>query len=149
MGWLPSALCCDAALEANERRCPRPAAASRSSADQTDDAAESCRGTAAARRADGASSERRFASASDVDVSSDGGASADETVLLGAWLKERGVTDVDVVGIATDHCVRATALDAQAQGFTTRVLLDHCAGVAPDTTAAALEEMTNAGIEVV
>ena len=79
----------------------------------------------------------------------DGGASADETVLLGAWLKERGVTDVDVVGIATDHCVRATALDAKQNGFATRVLLGHCAGVAPDTTDAALEEMASAGIELV
>ncbi len=79
----------------------------------------------------------------------DGGASADETVLLGAWLKERGVTDVDVVGIATDHCVRATALDAKQHGFATRVLLGHCAGVAPDTTDAALEEMAGAGIELV
>ena len=79
----------------------------------------------------------------------DGGAAADESVLLGAWLKEQGVTDVDVVGLATDHCVRATALDAKAEGFTTRVLLSHCAGVAPDTTEAALEEMTGAGIELV
>ena len=79
----------------------------------------------------------------------DGGAAADESVLLGTWLSERGVTAVDVVGIATDHCVRATALDAKANGFATRVLLDHCAGVAPDTTEAALEEMTAAGIELV
>ena len=79
----------------------------------------------------------------------DGGAAADESVLLGAWLQERGVTHVDVVGIATDHCVRATALDAKANGFATRVLLEHCAGVAPDTTEAALEEMTAAGIELV
>ena len=53
------------------------------------------------------------------------------SVLLGAWLTARGVTAVDVVGLATDHCVRATALDAKAAGFDTRVLLDHCAGVAP------------------
>ena len=64
----------------------------------------------------------------------DGGAAADESVLLGPWLHQRGVTDVDVVGIATDHCVRATALDAKANGFETRVLLEHCAGVAPETT---------------
>ena len=79
----------------------------------------------------------------------DGGASADESVLLGAWLAARGVTAVDVVGLATDHCVRATALDAKAAGFDTRVLLDHCAGVAPDITEAALAEMTSAGIELV
>lgn len=76
----------------------------------------------------------------------DGGASADESVLLGEWLREHGVTEVDVVGLATDHCVRATALDAVAAGFTTRVLLRQCAGVAPETTEAALAEMTGAGI---
>jgi len=79
----------------------------------------------------------------------DGGAAADESVRLGAWLKNRGITHVDVVGIATDHCVRATALDAKENGFGTRVLLDRCAGVAPDTTDAALEEMAAAGIELV
>lgn len=79
----------------------------------------------------------------------DGGAAADESVLLGAWLRQRGVTNVDIVGIATDHCVRATALDAKANGFETRVLLAHCAGVAPDTTEAALEELTAAGIDLV
>ena len=79
----------------------------------------------------------------------DGGAAADESVRLGPWLTANGVTEVDVVGLATDHCVRATALDAVEAGFTTRVLLDHCAGVAPETTEAALEEMTAAGITLV
>ena len=49
-------------------------------------------------------------------------------------------------GIATDYCVRATALDAHTEGFDTRVLTEMCAGVAPDTSAAALEEMRAAGI---
>ena len=79
----------------------------------------------------------------------DGGAAADEHVRLGDWLRQRGVTEVDVVGLATDHCVRATALDSHEAGFTTRVLLDHCAGVAPDTTEAAIGEMTAAGIALV
>ncbi|MFI6446144.1 isochorismatase family protein [Kitasatospora sp. NPDC050543] len=65
------------------------------------------------------------------------------------WLRERQVTEVDVVGIATDHCVRATALDAARAGFTTRVLLDLTAGVAPQTTAAALEELRAAGVTLV
>ncbi|MER6299388.1 isochorismatase family protein [Kitasatospora sp. NPDC001539] len=65
------------------------------------------------------------------------------------WLRERQVDEVDVVGIATDHCVRATALDAARAGFTTRVLLDLTAGVAPETTAAALEELRAAGVELV
>ncbi len=64
------------------------------------------------------------------------------------WLNTHQVTEVDVVGIATDHCVRATALDAVAAGFTTRVLLDLCAGVSPETTAAALDELRAAGVSV-
>jgi nicotinamidase/pyrazinamidase len=74
----------------------------------------------------------------------------DETgTLLVTWLRERGVDAVDVVGIATDHCVRATALDAAWHGFTTRVLLDLTAGVHPATVAAAVEEMAEAGVELV
>ncbi len=67
---------------------------------------------------------------------------------LAEWLTERGVTAVDVVGIATDHCVRATALDAERAGFTTTVLLDLCAGVAADTTERALAELRAAGVVV-
>ncbi|MGW1891668.1 isochorismatase family protein [Streptomyces sp. NPDC002004] len=74
---------------------------------------------------------------------------ADENgVSLGHWLRERGITEVDVVGIATDHCVRATALDATREGFRTHVLLDLTAGVAADTTDAALEELRTAGVEL-
>lgn len=69
-------------------------------------------------------------------------------VSLAAWLRMRDVTDVDVVGIATDHCVRATALDAAKAGFRTRVLLDLTAGVTPRTTEAALAEMREAGVEL-
>jgi nicotinamidase/pyrazinamidase len=65
---------------------------------------------------------------------------------LAGWLRERGVTEVDVVGLATDHCVRATALDAAREGFTTRVLLDLTAGVAPETTERALDELRSAGV---
>ncbi|MFD5434405.1 isochorismatase family protein [Kitasatospora sp. NPDC054768] len=65
------------------------------------------------------------------------------------WLRERQVDQIDVVGIATDHCVRATALDAARAGFTTRVLLDLTAGVAAETTAAALAELRAAGVELV
>jgi nicotinamidase/pyrazinamidase len=53
-----------------------------------------------------------------------------------------------VVGIATDHCVRATALDAAAEGFATRVLLPLTAGVAEATTEAALEQLRTAGVEL-
>jgi nicotinamidase/pyrazinamidase len=66
---------------------------------------------------------------------------------LAAWLRSRSVTEVELVGIATDHCVRATALDAKAEGFDTTVLLELTAGVASGTTSAALEEMRAASIE--
>ncbi|MEV4169476.1 nicotinamidase [Nonomuraea sp. NPDC049709] len=66
-------------------------------------------------------------------------------VTLADWLRESGVQEVDVVGIATDHCVRATALDAVKQGLAVRVLLDLTAGVAPTTTEAAVAEMSRAG----
>ncbi|KUJ64975.1 nicotinamidase [Streptomyces albus subsp. albus] len=65
---------------------------------------------------------------------------------LAQWLRDREVTEVDVVGIATDHCVRATALDARSEGFTTRVLLDLTAGVAQETTERALAELRRAGV---
>ncbi len=56
---------------------------------------------------------------------------------------------MDVVGIATDHCVRATALDAAREGFATRVLLDLTAAVAPHTTEKALEDLRAAGVALV
>ncbi|MBN9790814.1 MULTISPECIES: isochorismatase family protein [unclassified Pseudonocardia] len=77
------------------------------------------------------------------------GASGNESgTPLGDWLTERGVTEVDVVGLATDHCVRATALDASRLGLATTVLLHHCAGVAPETTERALAALAEAGVEL-
>jgi nicotinamidase/pyrazinamidase len=67
---------------------------------------------------------------------------------LADWLRSHEVKSVDVCGIATDHCVRATALDAVDQGFATTLLLDLCAGVAPETTERALAEMRDAGIAI-
>jgi nicotinamidase/pyrazinamidase len=67
---------------------------------------------------------------------------------LADWLRARQVTEVDVVGIAADYCVRATALDAVRAGFATAVLTDLTAGVAPASTAAALDEMRAAGVTV-
>jgi putative nicotinate phosphoribosyltransferase len=63
-------------------------------------------------------------------------------------LRDAGVTEVDVTGIATDHCVRATALDAREAGFGVRLLAGLHAGVAPGTSEAALAEMASAGVEV-
>jgi nicotinamidase/pyrazinamidase len=67
---------------------------------------------------------------------------------LGDWLREHDVDQVDVVGIATDYCVRATALDAAAAGLRTRVLLGLTAGVDPRTTDEAIAAMRAAGVEV-
>jgi nicotinamidase/pyrazinamidase len=71
---------------------------------------------------------------------------ADDGEGLADWLRRRGVERVDVVGIATDHCVRATALDAAREGFATTVLLELTAAVAPDTTEVALRAFEGAGI---
>jgi nicotinamidase/pyrazinamidase len=65
---------------------------------------------------------------------------------LAGWLRSREVTDVEVVGIATDYCVRATALDAVGNGFATTVLLDLTAGVSAGTTEAALAEFRTASV---
>jgi nicotinamidase/pyrazinamidase len=70
------------------------------------------------------------------------GATPDGTGLAD-WLVAHDVSTVDVVGIATDHCVRATALDAARAGFATTVLLDHTAGVARATVDTALRELTS------
>jgi nicotinamidase/pyrazinamidase len=67
---------------------------------------------------------------------------------LAEWLRARDVSTVDVVGIATDHCVRATALDAAAGGFGTTVLLDLTAGVTPATVDAALAQLRAAGVRL-
>ncbi|MFD4357696.1 isochorismatase family protein [Nocardia sp. NPDC058518] len=75
------------------------------------------------------------------------GASADGTTLTD-WLRAHGIDAVDVVGIATDHCVRATALDAAEAGFDTTVLLDLTAGVAPHTTESALATLRDAGVRL-
>ena len=61
----------------------------------------------------------------------------------------RGVDRVDVCGIATDYCVKATALDAARNGFATTVLLDLTAAVAPANTDAVVAELTEAGVTTV
>ncbi|MGI8612354.1 MAG: isochorismatase family protein [Nocardioidaceae bacterium] len=67
---------------------------------------------------------------------------------LAAWLHERDVDDVDVCGIATDYCVRATAIDAVAAGFSTTVLLDLTAAVAPERLSLTLRALDAAGVRV-
>ncbi|WP_328603890.1 isochorismatase family protein [Amycolatopsis sp. NBC_00345] len=65
---------------------------------------------------------------------------------LEEWLREHEVTDVDVVGIATDFCVRATALDAAKAGFGVRVLLDLTVGGSQPTVDATLKDFEEAGV---
>ena len=67
---------------------------------------------------------------------------------LAAWLRNRHISSVDVVGIATDHCVRASALDAAKAGFDTRVLLNFTAGVSRSTVDSALDELRDAGVRL-
>jgi nicotinamidase/pyrazinamidase len=69
---------------------------------------------------------------------------------LGDYLKEQGVTDVTIAGLATDYCVKFTALDAVALGFKTSVVVDACRGVEVNEgdTARALEEMAAAGVNI-
>jgi len=73
----------------------------------------------------------------------------DNRVALADWLRDRAIEQVDIVGIAADHCVRATALDAAEEGFETTVLLNLTAGVARETTDAALATMREAEIELI
>jgi nicotinamidase/pyrazinamidase len=72
-----------------------------------------------------------------------------ERISLAHWLRERAIQQIDIAGLATDHCVRATALDAAHEGFETTVLLDLSAGVAHETVNAALAAMTAAGVRLV
>ena len=73
---------------------------------------------------------------------------ADHKAALADWLRDRAIEQVDLVGIATDHCVRATALDSAEEGFETTVLLDLTAGVARETTERALAELAAAEVEL-
>lgn len=72
-----------------------------------------------------------------------------DTAKLGEWLKEREVTHVDVVGIATDFCVKATALDAHAAGFETTVIERLCSPVSDEGAQQALAELRDAGVCIV
>jgi nicotinamidase/pyrazinamidase len=65
---------------------------------------------------------------------------------LADWLRRRGVDRVDVCGIATDYCVKATALDAGREGFHTTVLLQLTAAVAPTSVREVESELRTAGV---
>ncbi|MGB9376280.1 MAG: isochorismatase family protein [Mycobacteriales bacterium] len=71
---------------------------------------------------------------------------AADGVRLADWLRGADVDTVDVVGIATDFCVRATALDAVREGFVTRVLLSHTAAVSAAGAERAVADLAAAGV---
>ncbi len=70
---------------------------------------------------------------------------------LAAYLKDQGVEEVDVLGLATDYCVKFTALDAARMGFATRLVVDGCRGVnlSEGDSERAVEEMRAAGVKIV
>jgi nicotinamidase/pyrazinamidase len=70
---------------------------------------------------------------------------------LGEFLEAQQVAQVYVLGLATDYCVRATALDARSLGFDTRLVVDACRGVElhPGDVQRALTDMQRAGVELV
>lgn len=70
---------------------------------------------------------------------------------LGDYLKEQGVTDVYILGLATDYCVKYSALDAVQLGFNVYVIEDACRGVdlAPGDVDASIRQMHDAGIHII
>ena len=74
----------------------------------------------------------------------DGGANTEMNQLL----KKHGVQELIVYGLATDYCVKATALDAVKAGYKVTVIEGLSRGVAPDTTAKALDEMRQMGVTI-
>ena len=74
----------------------------------------------------------------------DGGAKTEMDQIL----KRNGVNELFVYGIATDYCVKATAIDAVNAGYKVTVIENLCKGVAPDTSAKALQEMKEKGITI-
>ena len=96
---------------------------------------------------------RVFLKGTDVEIDSYSGFFDNEhrrATGLGDYLKERGVTNVTIAGLATDYCVKFTALDAVRLGFDTTVVVDACRGVEVQEgdTARAVEEMSAAGVRV-
>lgn len=64
-------------------------------------------------------------------------------------LRSRGITELYVGGLATDHCVRASVLDARAAGLRVYVMADGIAGISPEDSSRALEEMRAAGASLI
>lgn len=76
------------------------------------------------------------------------GEDSEAPVSLDDWLRENDVDDVVIVGIATEHCVRATAIDAVNAGYNTTVLRDYVIGISEEAIEEAFEGLEDAGVEV-
>jgi nicotinamidase/pyrazinamidase len=74
--------------------------------------------------------------------------SNDDGTPLADWLRGHGIDEIDVVGIATDYCVHATAADAARMGFSARVLLDLTAGINPASMEEAIADLRARGVEL-
>lgn len=72
----------------------------------------------------------------------------EEALSLDDWLRMRDVDEVRIVGLATDFCVRATALDALEAGYATSLVVDLVSGVHPEGAGKALRELADAGVEL-
>ncbi len=68
---------------------------------------------------------------------------------LDELLRQDGIKKLIVFGLATDYCVKATALDAREAGYPVELILDLCRGVSPETTESAIKEMKEKGVNVV
>lgn len=98
--------------------------------------------------------ERVFAKGTDVRIDSYSGFHDNghrQETGLGDYLRERGVTEVYVAGLATDYCVKFTVLDALNLGFKTYLIEDACRGVdlVPGDVARAIGTMREAGAEII
>jgi nicotinamidase/pyrazinamidase len=73
---------------------------------------------------------------------------AEDVISLDDWLRQNDVDEVVIAGIATDYCVRATALDAVQAGYTTSVLLPLTAGINAERVTATVAELEDNGVEI-
>ncbi|GAB3078417.1 isochorismatase family protein [Corynebacterium aquatimens] len=92
------------------------------------------------------------AQATNDSAAGDAGSTGDAetgTPLMADWLREKGIDSIEVCGIATDHCVRATVLDGLKEGFAVTVLSQLCSPVDTQRGDAALDEMKAAGATVI
>jgi nicotinamidase/pyrazinamidase len=68
---------------------------------------------------------------------------------LDRLLRRDGIKELIIYGLATDYCVKHTALDAVALGYRVELLVDLCRGISPETTDSALKELEARGIAII